>query len=172
MDAYFPEARKYAKPDFKTFLYGMTTKFLIERIADRFCTKYPNPRIALVHDRNAYDAVMLDAFNQQMADPAFQHKECFTTFAPAGWEHCIPLQPADLVAYENFKDAMRKINPRDRRVSLKMLIDLDAFSGRAQSMDAAAIVKLREGLMAAALSFPTPHLINRSTRSTAIRGLL
>ena len=80
LDSHFPEARNYAKPDFQTFLYGMTTKFLIERIADRFCTKYRNPRIALVHDRNAYDAIMLEGFNQQMADPAFEHKECFTTF--------------------------------------------------------------------------------------------
>ena len=167
MDTYFPEARKYAKPDFRTFLYGMTTGFLIGRIADRFCTKYPNPRIALVHDRNAYDAVMLDGFNQQMSDPAFEHKACFTTFAPMGWEHCIPLQPADLVAYENFKDALRKINPRERRISLKMLIDLDAFSGRAQSMDQPAIIRLREEMMATALSLPAPHLV---TPPTALGG--
>jgi hypothetical protein len=168
MDAYFPEARKYANPDFRTFLYGMTTRFLVGRIADRFCTKYPNPRIGLVHDRNAYDAVMLDGFNQQMADPAFEYKECFTTFAPKGWEHCVPLQPADLVAYENFKDAMRKINPRERRISLRMLVDLDAFSGRAQSMDQAAILRFREEMMATALSLPTPHLIKQPT---AVRGL-
>lgn len=168
MDAYFPEARKHAQPDFRTFLYGMTTRFLIGRIADRFCTRYPNPRIALVHDRNAYDAVMLDGFNQQMADPAFEHKHCFTAFAPTGWEHCIPLQPADLVAYENFKDALRKINPRERRISLKMLIDLDAFSGRAQSMDKPAILRLREEMLATALSFPTPHLIDRPTRARDI----
>jgi hypothetical protein len=72
------------------------------------------------------------------------------------------------VAYENFKDAMRKINPRDRRASMKMLIDLDAFSGRAQSMDKPAILKLREGLMAAAMSQPAPHLIKRPT---TVRGI-
>lgn len=163
MDIYFPEARKYAQPDLRTFLYGMTTRFLIGRIADRFCKRYPNPKIALVHDRNEYDSVMLDAFNQQIADPAFEHRDCFTTFAPAGWENCIPLQPTDLVAYENFKDALRKINPRERRISLKMLVDLDAFSGRAQSMDKPAILRLREEMMATALSLPTPHLIKRPT---------
>ena len=61
----------------------------------------------------------LDGFNQQLADPAFEHRNSFTTFAPAGWENCIPLQPTDLVAYENFKDALRKINPRERRISLR-----------------------------------------------------
>jgi hypothetical protein len=145
-----PEAKTEAQPDFETFLYGMTTKFLIERIADRLCTRNPNARIALIHDRSAYDGVMQEAFNQQITDPNFTFKGCFTTFTSTGWEHCIPLQPADLVAYENFKDAMRKVNPRDRRISLEMLIDLDTFSGRAQSMGADAILKLRQGLLAAA----------------------
>lgn len=145
-----PEAKTEARPDFETFLYGMTTKFLIERIADRHCVRNPNARIALIHDRSAYDGVMLEAFNQQVADPNFAYKGCFTTLTSTGWESCIPLQPADLVAYENFKDAMRKVNPRDRRTSLEMLIDLDAFSGRAQSMGTDAILKLRQGLLAAA----------------------
>jgi len=144
-----PEAKTEARPDFETFLYGMATKFLIARVADRHCARNPNARIALIHDRSAYEAVMQEAFNQQMADPNFTCKVCFTTFKSAGWEHCMPLQPADLVAYENFKDAMRRVNVRDRRVSLEMLIDLDAFSGRAQSMGTEAILKLREGLLAA-----------------------
>jgi hypothetical protein len=144
-----PEARTEARPDFETFLYGMTTKFLIERIADRHCTRNPKARIGLIHDRSAYDAVMLEAFNQLMTDSGFMYKTCFTTFKSTGWEHCIPLQPADLVAYENFKDAMQRVNERDRRMSLEMLIDLDAFSGRAQSMGTEAILKLREGLLAA-----------------------
>ena len=145
-----PEAKTEAQPDFETFLYGMTTKFLIGRIADRHCERNPNTRIALIHDRSAYGGVMLEAFNQQFADPNFAYRRCFTTLTSSGWERCTPLQPADLVAYENFKDAMRKINPRDRRISLEMLIDLDAFSGRAQSMGADAILKLRQGLLAAA----------------------
>src|SRR5580698_2257254 len=57
-----PEAKKEARPDFETFLYGMTTKFLIERIADRHCTRNPEARIALIHDRSAYDATMQEAF--------------------------------------------------------------------------------------------------------------
>jgi hypothetical protein len=162
-DAYFPEARKYAQPNFRAFLYGMTTKFLIERIADRRSSQYPTAKIALVHDRNDYDSVMLDAFNQAMKDPHFEHKEAFTTFASTGWEHCIPLQPADLIAYENFKDVMRKINPRERRISLKMLINLDTIGARAQSMDKDAILALREAMMAAVLSQPMPHLTNRPT---------
>lgn len=147
-----PEAKQEARPDFKTFLYGMTTKFLIGRIADRHCTRTSSARISLIHDRCAYDAVMQEAFSQQMTDPNFAYKSCFTTLTSTGWERCIPLQPADLVAYENFKDAMRKINARDRRISLEMLIDLDAFSGRAQSMGAEAAQKLREGLLAASVS--------------------
>jgi hypothetical protein len=151
-----PEAKKEAQPDFETFLYGMATKFLIERIADRHCTRNPNARITLIHDRSGYDAVMQEAFNQQVADPNFAHRGCFTTLTSVGWEHCTPLQPADLIAYENFKDAMRKVNARDRRMSLEMLIDLDAFSGRAQSMGKEAAVKFREGMLAAASALMGP----------------
>ncbi|MFY9561878.1 MAG: hypothetical protein WAQ52_16710 [Terriglobales bacterium] len=144
-----PEAQTQAKPDFQTFLYGMTTKFLIERIADRRCSKDPNARIALVHDRSANDSVMFEAFSQQVNDPNFAFGHCFTTFVSTGWERCIPLQPTDLVAYENFKDSMRRVTPRDRRKSLEMLIDLDSFGGRSQVMDAKAITELRAGLLAA-----------------------
>ena len=54
------------------------------------------------------------------------------------WESCVFLQPADLVAYENFKEGMRyhvkdsKEATRNRmRKSLEALINLDSISGRA-----------------------------------------
>ena len=167
LDTYFPEAKKEARPDFPKFIYGVMTKFLIERIADRdYVKKNTNNRIALIHDGCAYNGAMQDAFIQLKNDQSFPYRECFTTFAPSDWKNCILLQPADLVAYENFKDAMRKISPRNRRPSMKRLIDLDAFSGRAQSMSKNAILKLKEGMITAALSLPTPHL---SSRPTAIR---
>jgi hypothetical protein len=41
-------------------------------------------------------------------------------------------------------------------MSLEMLIDLDAFSGRAQSMGKEAAVKFREGMLAAASALMGP----------------
>jgi hypothetical protein len=77
-----------------------------------------------------------------------EHHTIFTTIAPFGWEDCVPLQPADLVAYENFKDAMRKVAPRDRRKALEVLVNLDSFGGRARFMGTDAIAEWRQVLLA------------------------
>ena len=168
LDKYFPEARREAKPDFTTFMYGMMMKFLLNSIASPEYTKNPGSRIALIHDRCAYSNAMFEAFSQMKVDPGARYSDRLATFAASDWRSCIPLQPADLVAYENFKDAMRRISPRERRPSLEMLIDLDAFSGKAQIMDKNAILEFRKGMMETALSLPAPHLIELPT---AVRGI-
>jgi hypothetical protein len=52
---------------------------------------------------------MLEGFNQVVADKGFEHAQCFTSFASMGWENCIPLQPADLIACENFKEKCKRL---------------------------------------------------------------
>jgi len=71
----------------------------------------------------------------------------FTSIMPIGWEDWVPLQPTDLVAYENFKDSMRKKNPRDRRKALDALVNLDSFGGRARFMGTQAIEQWRDTLL-------------------------
>src|SRR5579863_188596 len=141
-----PEARRIAKPDFPTFLYGMTVKLLMGRIADRYCIERPDTKITLVQEACQYSANALDAFTQALNDPGFEHRECFVSFASATPTACIPLQAADLLAYEFFKDSMRAINPRDRRASLEALMDLDTVGGRSQFMSADAILSLKYAL--------------------------
>jgi len=91
-------------------------------------------RYVLVHERCSYDSVYLEGFNQMMNDPTFLGKELFSTIAPLGWEDCTPLQPADMLAYESFKDALRKFNQKDRRKSLECLMQSGTFGGRAKQM--------------------------------------
>jgi hypothetical protein len=69
-----------------------------------------------------------------MKDPTFRGKDMFSTIAPMGWEHCVPLQPADLVAYESFKDALRKYNAKASRPSLDYLLQSKQFEGRAKQL--------------------------------------
>jgi hypothetical protein len=142
----FPEARKEAKPDLNGFIYGMMFKFLMMTLGDRYCTEHPDANISFIHDRCPYDSLLLEAFNQVLADPYFEHKDCFTTIAPMSWKDCTPLQPTDMLAYENFKDALRILFPRKRRKSLELLIDLGTFGGGIKFLNRGALVSLKQWL--------------------------
>jgi hypothetical protein len=56
-----------------------------------------------------------------------ESKSIFASIAPMGWEDCIPLQPADFVAYEAMKETHRHRpgqKARERRKSLTAFLDL------------------------------------------------
>jgi hypothetical protein len=86
--------------------------------------KHTDAIMGLTHDHCDYDAALLEAFNHMLDDSAFKCRSRFTTLMPATWDHCIPLQPADLMAYENFKEAIRRkeMSRRKRRTTLKLLL--------------------------------------------------
>lgn len=100
----------------------------------------------MFHDRTAfdgkYDPTILKAFNAQLAK--WSASSYFTTIAPLAWEHCISLQPADLVAFEVFKEAQARKELRDTRKSLKILFNLPAFGVHVKTLDRAVILKFRE----------------------------
>jgi hypothetical protein len=129
----FPEARKEVKPDVTGFIYGAMTKFLIYTLANEYCADHSECHISLIHDRCEYDGVMAEAFNN-----------CFTTIEPRSWSNCTLLQPADLLAYENFKEAMRILDPRPRRRSLELLIDRNTLGGGVKFLNREALLALRE----------------------------
>ncbi len=99
-------------------------------------------QIALVHDRCNYDGVLLKAFNDHMNDPTFSGREYFSTIASQSWENCIPLQAADLLAYETFKEAQRSLTSRPRRRTLSLLLEA-GLGGRAKHIDADGVRKFR-----------------------------
>jgi len=142
-----PESLTEASPDFAGYIYGLTLKLMLYEIANRYGVQHPDTKLTLWHDRSTYDSLILDAFNQVLADTTCAYRNIFTTIAPFGWEDCVPLQPVDLVAYENFKDALRKKNPRDRRKALDLLVNLDSFGGRARFMGTGAIEEWRGVLL-------------------------
>ena len=105
-------------------------------------------KVTLFHDRTAsdgkYDLVILSAFNREKTDIDFPYASYFTTIAPLGWEDCIALQSADLVAFEVFKDAEVRAKRKDQRKSLKALIDLEAFGIHTKSVKADDLWKMRK----------------------------
>ncbi len=110
-------------------------------------------RYVLFHERCDYGGAYLDGFNVMMNDPTFRGKYLFSTIAPMGWEDCLPLQPADMLAYEVFKDALRQFNHKDRRPSLNYLLQSSSFGGRAKQMSLDNIKEWRE-IVAHAASRP------------------
>lgn len=122
-----------AQSDPFKWAYDVLLKFIMREIGQGVVTEAPDYTVTLFHERCAYDGVLRGAFNSLMQDPDFTYKDVFTTIEPRGWESCIPLQPADLVAYENFKEAHRSETAkaggkqRPRRLIFSELISLDTF---------------------------------------------
>ncbi len=93
--------------------------------------RYVGDRLSIIHDRTTgYDSVLLDAFNAMKDDQTFKYRDHFTTLAPKGWQDCLLLQPADLIAYENFKLIERKHAGARSRKIMELLLDLESIGGR------------------------------------------
>jgi hypothetical protein len=127
------------------FAYTFLLSLVMRTIADNTLKVYPDALITLHHDRCRYDAALLEMFNHLKDDPGFPHGNQFLYMTSEGWEHCIPLQPADFLAYENYKESARKLDlkPRDRRKSLEAFLDLESISGRSAGFTAESIKQLK-----------------------------
>ena len=100
--------------------------------------------VVLFHDRCPYDASILNSFNNAIADETFTERGMFHSITPLGWETCIALQAADLIAYETFKDSQRQFSGRKRHKSLDFLLSTDTFGGRARTFKPSAFSLLRK----------------------------
>jgi hypothetical protein len=128
--------------------YWLLLRFIMLQIGEGMSADLPTEKITLFHDRCNYDGVLFSAFNSLIKDPTFEYRNCFTTIAPMGWEDCIPLQPADLIAYENFKGGYRQLpgvqKPKERRKILSALIPLDSFVPHLKLVNRSNIASLKE----------------------------
>ncbi|MGP8269603.1 MAG: hypothetical protein ACLQLH_06010 [Terracidiphilus sp.] len=146
-------------------LYGMLTKFLMSQtvwdIQEQAGKNAINKvRIALIHDRSDYDQHILKAFNNAKNDSTFEGREIFVSITSQGWEDCVPLQAADLLAYETFKDAENHVIGRSRRKSLTSILEGSTFGGRSKSFDRDTLQLLRDVIEADASGLPRPDLKN------------
>lgn len=100
-------------------------QMLMNEIGERRLARQKDVLVSLIHDRSDYDGVMSDAFNDMLQDEKFKFRNRFTTIASQSWRQCIALQPADLIAYENFKESERHMRnlARERRKSLTAILD-------------------------------------------------
>ena len=142
--ASFPEAIK----DRLRAAYSILTKLLISSIGHDQGTLDPTGKITLFHDRCDYDKIILQSFKQMTEDPAFAHRQYFTSISSLSWEDCIALQPADLVAYEVFKETERRLTKPERGTSKALLamLDLPAFGIRSRTLDRKTLFEIKANL--------------------------
>ena len=105
-------------------------------------------KISLIHERcGEFGESLLKGFNHMVGDPEFEHHRLFTTIAPMGWEDCIPLQPADLVAYELFGDMKRYAlfrNPSRSLLALQEMPNFLRYSRQIQKKDLIMVRQMQE----------------------------
>jgi hypothetical protein len=123
----FPEAQKRSNELAHIILLTHIMKYVAEKILGD--ARWPKERLALTHDESQYNAVLLEAFNHMKDDATLQHRELFTTLEPKTWRECIFLQPADFLAYENYKAVERESAGHQRRVPLKLILEANTFAG-------------------------------------------
>jgi len=107
--------------------YAVTTLFLIyglgRWIDDKNVNNAEELHLTLIHDGCDWDEEMLTRFKSLKEDPYFAYGRYLTTLAPLGWKDCILLQPADLMAYENMKDAERRLDSRKTRYTFQKICE-------------------------------------------------
>jgi hypothetical protein len=146
--------------------YAVSTQAIIELLAKDYSRLSKilgddSVRFTLFHDRTAngkYDPVILETFNRTILGPCAEFKDYFTTIAPMSWEHCIALQPADLVAFEVFKQAEGREEARKMRKSFQALIDLDEFGIHSTTLHKAGMIDIRRDREAHGLLAPFSNL--------------
>jgi hypothetical protein len=134
--------------------YAVSTNALVELLAKDFSRLAGMVgdkvvRLNLFHDRTAngkYDPVILRAFNQTIFGLRPDLKEYFTSITSMCGEDCIALQPADLVAFEAFKQAEGREEARKIRKSFQALIDLDEFGIHSTTFTKAGMIQLRRDM--------------------------
>jgi len=139
--AEFPEA----KENFLGLAHILLLNHIVKYIAEKILPdkRYADDRIALIHDRSEYDAILLEAFNHLKSDETLPNRERFTTITSMGWEDCVPLQPADMIAYSNFKTVERG---HKKRKDFELILDLDSIGGRGVFLKRQAFREIREKL--------------------------
>lgn len=113
--------------------HGLAVKFLMFEL----CRDYgENPiplQFALICDRSDCHPAQVAAFNSQLRDPGFGCRAMFPSITQQERKSCFPLQIADMVAYETFKETERIANGLGgaRRENLSQLIRIPKLSGSA-----------------------------------------
>jgi hypothetical protein len=86
-------------------------------------------RIVFVHDSEQFNGVLIDTLKELKTDPAIKCRDRLVGIELKSWQEETLLQPADLIAYENFKVAERKHAGVEMRLTMKKILDTEFRGG-------------------------------------------
>jgi hypothetical protein len=126
----FPEAAAQDKVDHlaHTLLFSMIVLCIDKNLLSRF-PAYKTDRIAFVHDSKQFNGVLIDTLEELKTDPGVKCRDRLVDIELKSWQEETLLQPADLIAYENFKATERKHAGAEMRLTMKKILDTE-FRGR------------------------------------------
>jgi hypothetical protein len=102
------DVQKYLPPDLnlaKEYLYYISIYLHLVQVGSVMDQHFPAAKVTVYYDRSKqFGRIAEAAFNAFMKDESAKSvSKYFITIASAGWEDCVPLQPADLMVYEGMK---------------------------------------------------------------------
>ena len=127
--------------------YDFLTAYLVREIGE-WLSKCGNPnvRIKLIHDRCQHKQTIQESFQGLVRNPVFRGRSYFETIEQSSWQECRLLQAGDFVTYASMKEAERKINPGNRSLPLKLLLEMESFGITAKYIGSDEVYRIAEEL--------------------------
>jgi len=121
------------KPNPKGFAYVILLSFILIDIAQETLSANKGSLINVFHDTCDYNAALREAYDEMIEgeeSPIREYRHRFISMTPMIWRHCIALQPADLIAYENGKEFDRQFHATPKREKVRKSLGAIMASGR------------------------------------------
>jgi Protein of unknown function (DUF3800) len=137
--AEFPQA----KNESMAFAHAITLFRIMELLSEKVLSRWNQDYLQIVHDRGSYDKVLRNAFDLAKKESTIIHGNRFATIESKGWEEEPLLQPADFIAYENYKLAMSTQRGSKIRPCFQAILDLVSFGGRGMNLIPSELQRIR-----------------------------
>jgi hypothetical protein len=128
-----------SKPD--AMAHVIILGYILKGIADNVLGEGSGATLGIVHDRGSYDAVFRNTFNAFIGDADFPSRKRFSSIDSMSSVTTIPLQVADLMAYENLKEVTRHEAGRDRRKSLSLILSEGLMGGFLKGINEETVIE-------------------------------
>jgi hypothetical protein len=122
----------------RELLYGFCVRHCLNEIGRVMYEYWPDENITFIHDHGQStkarhslfkpaQQAFLDAKEDPDPDPWIRQ---FVSFAPMSWQNCLPLQPADMIAYDAFKVIDKRLHVDENAIRRS----LEAIHGKDTQM--------------------------------------
>lgn len=139
------------RPNPKGFAYVILFTFILLDIAEKTLSHNTGSLISIFHDTCDFNAALRESYDEMTLEsdsPLKEHRHRFVSMAPMTWRHCIALQPADLLAFENGKEFDRQVTEarknHKRRKSLNAIMNSGNVGGTASRFNDVTLQEIKK----------------------------